>query len=100
MSEERTRDKEPLFEENERPACFGDPQRVCPVDDDGFMQPQTACISCSMLKSCLRSALSKQGIIAPKSGQGPAVSRMTGFLRRWSDQKLSAGKATGGMREK
>jgi len=100
MNENVTRHRDAVSEENERPACFGDPKRVCPVDENGFMQPQTVCISCRLLKSCLQSALSKQGIIAPNSKQSPAVSRMTGFLRRWSDQKLSSTSATGGTTEK
>ena len=100
MQEERTRDEDPLSAGNEHPACFGDPQKVCPVDEHGFMQPQTGCMDCGVLKSCLRSALSKQGIIASKSEQSPVVSKMSGFLRRWSNQKLSSAGATDGTTEK
>lgn len=89
MVENRVQDKAPVSENENQPACFGDPQTVCPVDASGVMQPQTACLACGLLKSCLQKALRKQGLISPSLMETPAVSKMTIFLKRWSDQKLS-----------
>ncbi len=71
------------------PSCFGDPAKVCPRDAGGIMQPQVSCLSCQHLKSCLRTALRQQGVIAPSVLEAPAVSKVTGFFKRWSDQKLT-----------
>ncbi|MCK8600184.1 hypothetical protein [Desulfoferrobacter suflitae] len=96
MNENPTLHNQVMPGHSERPECFGDPESVCPMDENGFMQPQTACINCDALKSCLQSALSKQGIIGSRSKQSMAVAKMTGFLKRWSDQKLRSS----GMAEK
>ncbi len=69
------------------PSCFGSPAKVCPRDADGVVQPQVSCLSCQHLKLCLRTALRQQGVIAPSVLETPAVSRVTGFFKRWSEQK-------------
>jgi hypothetical protein len=71
------------------PPCFGDPSRVCPKDDDGFIQPQAACVSCKCLRSCLQLALKQAGFISDSSGQNPLISRTTDFFKRWSNKKLA-----------
>lgn len=78
-----------LGEHDSRPPCFGDPQKVCPRDEGGIMQPQISCLACGVLKSCLQTALRRQGLIAPSVMETPAVSKVTGFIKRWSDQKLA-----------
>jgi len=89
MAETRVQNKDHAVENENRPACFGDPQTVCPADESGVMQPQTACLACALLRSCLQKALRKQGLIPPSLRETPAVSKMTTFLKRWSEQKLS-----------
>ena len=51
------------------------------------MQPQQDCVACRFLKTCLRQALRAQGLIEAKSMAAPAVSKVSGFLRRWSERK-------------
>lgn len=89
MVKDRVQDQEPVSENAGEPVCFGDPQTVCPTDESGVMQPQTACLACGLLKSCLQKALRKQGLIPRPVMEAPAASKMTSFLKRWSDQKLS-----------
>ena len=62
----------------EHPECYGNPERVCPKDEEGIMQPQPGCISCGSLKPCLQTALQRGGL-----------SKVKGFFKRWSDQKLA-----------
>jgi hypothetical protein len=76
----------------EHPECYGNPERVCPKDEDGIMQPQPGCISCQSLKPCLQTALQKGGLLAP-SAAAPVVSKVKGFFKRWSDQKLAHAEA-------
>lgn len=54
------------------------------------MQPQAECLTCGFLKACLQQALRIQGLIGGQSVVAPAVSRVSGFLRRWSDRKTAA----------
>jgi hypothetical protein len=89
MAETHNQINETIAEKESRPDCYGDPQTVCPVDENGVMQPQTACLACGFLKSCLQKALRKQGLIPPSLREAPAVVKMSNFLKRWSDQKLS-----------
>jgi hypothetical protein len=72
---------------SELPECFGDGGRVCPEDEDGIMQPQQACIPCSHLRSCLQLVLHHRGKI--RLVDKPVSTKVTGFFKRWSDQKLS-----------
>jgi len=44
------------------------------------MQPQVACVSCNLLRSCLQQALGQAGLIAGSSQQSPLVSQATHFL--------------------
>ena len=73
-----------------RRPCFGDPERVCPRDEDEFIQPRAECVACGFLRSCLQQALRVQGLIGRESAPAPAVSRVSGFLRRWSERKSAA----------
>mgnify|MGYP007124158123 CR=1 FL=1 len=63
------------------------------------MQPQVACVSCNLLRSCLQQALGQAGLIAGSSQQSPLVSQATHFFKRWSNRKLAqkdgADQATG-----
>lgn len=70
------------------PSCFGDPRQVCPRDETGIIQPQAHCLSCEHVKRCLRQALEQQGVLSKPLAQAPVVSRISRFLKRWSDQKL------------
>lgn len=88
MSGPEDRTKKPSCTGEERPACFGDEAEVCPKDQDGIRQPQVECLSCKMLKACLREALQREGVISRRSPEVPAVSRLSQFFKRWSDQKL------------
>ena len=74
--------------DEEPPACFGDPERVCPKDDEGLIQPQAGCVSCSFLRNCLQQALRREGMLVDPSGQ-QLVSKTTNFLKRWSQKKLA-----------
>ena len=71
----------------DRPACFGDGDRVCPEDEDGIMQPQQACIPCPHLRPCLQLVLHRRGKI--RLVDKPVSTKVTGFFKRWSDRKLS-----------
>jgi hypothetical protein len=73
----------------ESPPCFGDPAHVCPMGEDGFIQPQATCLPCRFFKNCLQQALMAVGLISGPSKQNPVVSKTTGFLKRWSNKKLA-----------
>ncbi|MFZ2448278.1 MAG: hypothetical protein WAW37_18115 [Syntrophobacteraceae bacterium] len=68
--------------------CFGDGERVCPQDENGIMQPRQACVPCPHLRPCLQLVLHRRGKI--RLVEEPASKKVTSFLKRWSDQKLSA----------
>ncbi len=72
------------------PKCFGDGNTVCPVDQEGIMQPRKECVPCPYLRECLRRVMVERGKI--EIVEQP-VSKVTGFFKRWSDRKL---KKTGG----
>lgn len=71
-----------------QPECFGDGDRVCPLDENGIMQPQKDCLPCPHLRPCLQLAFHRRGLIRLVKEPGP--SKFSGFLKRWSDQKLSS----------
>jgi hypothetical protein len=71
------------------PECFGDGEKVCPVDEEGIMQPQSGCLPCSHLRACLQTVMVGRGKL--RIVDSPPCSRVTGFLKRWSDQKLKKG---------
>jgi hypothetical protein len=77
----------PLPDGETRPICYGDPSCVCPKDDEGIIQPQPDCVSCTVVRSCLQEALRKEGLISDATGQSQLVSKATRFLKRWSDRK-------------
>lgn len=69
------------------PECFGDGDKVCPVDEEGIMQPQRGCLPCSYLRGCLQSVMVRRGklrIVEERPG-----SKVAGFFKRWSDRKLN-----------
>ncbi len=71
------------------PKCFGDGDKVCPVDEEGIMQPQRGCLPCSYLRACLQSVMVRRGklrIVEDRPG-----SSLSGFFKRWSDRKLKKG---------
>ena len=70
------------------PKCFGDGQKVCPVDEEGIMQPRKDCLPCVYLKACLQRVMVERGKI--EIVEQP-VSRVSGFFKRWSDRKLKKG---------
>ncbi len=75
-----------------RPQCFGDGDLVCPRDENGIMQPRQDCLPCPHLRPCLQLALHRRGTI--RLVEEPASTKVSGFLKRWSDRKLSGtGKA-------
>lgn len=90
MTDKTARAPEQAGKEEKQPSCFGDWQRVCPIDANGVTQPQILCMGCVFFKPCLQQALQKQGRIPTPFAEKPAVTRMTGFLRRWSEQKLKS----------
>lgn len=75
------------------PPCFGDPATVCPQDERGFFQPREQCLGCGVVKSCLQKALRSAGVLPTPILETPAAVRFKGFLKRWSDQKLSRSRA-------
>ncbi len=68
------------------PNCFGDGDKVCPVDEEGIMQPQRGCLPCSYLRACLRNVMVLRGKI--RIVEGSTGSKVTGFFKRWSNRKL------------
>lgn len=72
-------------QQDQRPECYGRPENVCPRDGEGIIQPQETCRGCPMLRPCLQQALRTEGVLGPP----PVASKVSGFLKRWSDQKLS-----------
>lgn len=67
------------------PKCFGDGEKVCPVDEEGIMQPRKECVPCPYLRACLRRVMVERGKIEVVK---QPVSAVTGFFKRWSDRKL------------
>ncbi len=68
------------------PECFGDGDKVCPVDEEGIMQPQKGCLPCSHLRACLQNVMVQRGKI--RIVEEPSGSKVAGFFKRWSDRKL------------
>ncbi len=68
------------------PKCFGDGDKVCPVDEEGIMQPQRGCLPCSYLRACLQDVMVRRGKL--RIVEAPSCSKVTGFFKRWSDRKL------------
>ena len=72
----------------ETPECFGEGDIVCPVDEEGIMQPRKECLPCSYLRACLQDVMVRRGklrIVEEHSG-----SKVAGFFKRWSDRKLNS----------
>ena len=71
------------------PECFGDGDKVCPVDEEGIMQPRSGCLPCPHLRACVQSVMVQRGKL--RIVDSSARSKVSGFLKRWSDQKLKKG---------
>ncbi len=67
------------------PECFAHGEKVCPVDEEGVMQPRKECVPCPYLKACLQRVMVERGKITIV--EHPA-SKVAGFFKRWSDRKL------------
>lgn len=85
----RVNRRTPVLPHEAPPQCYADPELVCPKDERGMIEPQAECLACGYLKNCLREALAREGLIRPPLSGIPAVSKVSGFLKRWSDRKLS-----------
>lgn len=77
----------------EKPPCFGNAARVCPRNEDGFIEPQRDCLACPYVRSCLQAALQAEGTLRADAESAPlAESSLGRFLKRWSERKrLAAG---------
>jgi hypothetical protein len=80
---------------NNPPLCFGDPAAVCPKDELGFIQPQEKCLACAAVKECLQKALRAEGVLPTPVLETPAATRISGFFKRWSRQKLARTQSPG-----
>ena len=69
------------------PWCYGNPDEVCPTGSEGFIEPQEHCAGCKNVRECLQLALQAQGKL--RLVQSKESSGVSGFLKRWSDKKLS-----------
>ncbi len=76
----------------DRPECFGDGERVCPVDEEGFAQPRKECVPCAHLRPCLQNVMVQRGKL--RIVEEPVSSRVSSFFKRWSDQKLTSSEKT------
>jgi|GEM_PF-1364423 len=90
MESTSERAREPTLYKHDRPPCFGDPEMVCREDENGLLKPQEECLSCCLLKSCSKRALLLRAMLRAPAPEPTAVSRVTGFLKRWSSQKLES----------
>ena len=54
------------------------------------MQPQLNCLPCPHLRPCVQTALHRRGKI--RLVDAPATSKVAGFFKRWSDNKLANAK--------
>jgi len=68
------------------PECFGDGDKVCPLDETGVMQPCGECLPCFHLRHCIQSVMVQRGKL--RIVEDPPASKVTAFLKRWSDRKL------------
>ncbi len=72
----------------DRPECFGDGEKVCPVDEEGVSQPRMECVPCAHLRPCLQHVMVQRGKL--RIVEEPVGSKVSGFFKRWSDQKLTS----------
>ena len=80
--------------ERVKPPCFGDAERVCPRNEDGFIEPQRECLQCPEVRACLQAALQAQGVLKTPTAPSPMAESCIGrFLKRWSERKRSVSRA-------
>jgi len=89
MDQVEEKKRRPVAQGEDSPECYGDPKLVCPKDERGIIMPQTECLSCCLVTKCLRHALRREGVIRSPLEESPVVSKVSGFLKRWSDRKLA-----------
>ena len=84
---------------DDRPSCFGIPDKCMPRDEDGIIQPQEACRCCDHLRECLQDAIAAGGGVGKmKSGGNSEHESSTkpggiaGKILRWSERKRAAQK--------
>lgn len=81
----------PVEPDREKPPCFGDAARVCPRNEDGFIEPQRHCLACPHVRPCLQAALQAEGTLRAEPESAPlAESSLGRFLKRWSERKRGA----------
>lgn len=71
-------------------SCFGDLEKVFPLDESGFRTSPAECMQCPMVKPCIQAAM--RGIDGLKEEE-MRVDRayeygLIGTLERWSKKKL------------
>ncbi len=71
----------------ELPECFADGDKVCPVDEEGIMQPRADCLPCPHLRPCIQLVMHRRGKIRLVE-EAPSA-KVAGFFKRWSDKKLA-----------
>jgi hypothetical protein len=70
-----------------RPSCFGDPDQVFQEKQKGIIKPHDDCLPCVWVKKCFLRARQLSDKVMPLAQENSSVSRVTGFLKRWSSQK-------------
>jgi hypothetical protein len=88
-TEVKSNKRTPVSSNDAHPGCYGDPEQVSPKDERGLIEPQAECLGCGHLRSCLQKALRKQGLIRPPLSGVPGATKVSNFLKRWSERKLS-----------
>ncbi|MBU1274398.1 MAG: hypothetical protein KJ720_03410 [Proteobacteria bacterium] len=75
-----------------RPACFGDLERVFPNGSKGLREVAAGCWDCNHRLDCLRVAASGQGgeALAEEKARRGDPEGMVGFMRRWSRRKTAS----------
>ena len=68
------------------PKCFGDGDKVCPVDEEGIVQPEHGCIPCPFLRACIQEVMVGRGKL--RIVEDHPSSKVANFFKRWSDRKL------------
>jgi len=70
-----------------RPPCFGDPDQVFQEKEKGIIHPHDDCLPCAWVRKCFQRARQLTTKLMPPAQETSSLSRVTGFLKRWSSQK-------------
>jgi len=76
-----------IYQEHICPACFGDQDQVFQEKQKGIIKPHDDCLPCVWVRKCFRQALRVGGTWMPPVQDNSSISRITGFLKRWSSRK-------------